>query len=65
MTDEQKKAQQNYEDARKRINLQPTVAQGAIRAETKYADAYQALVRAGLAPQLKAKHRFTEVAHRR
>jgi hypothetical protein len=43
----------------------PTVAQGAIRAETEYAEAYQELVRVGLEPQLKTKYRFTEVAHQR
>lgn len=65
MTDEQDKAIAAFEAARKRVHGSPTVAQGAIRAETEYAEAYQNLVRLGLEPQLKVKHRFTEVAHQR
>ena len=65
MNDEQQKALNNYEAARKAILGQPTVAQGAIRGETQYAEAYQEMVRVGLAPQIKAKHRFNEVAHQR
>jgi hypothetical protein len=65
MNDEQNKALNEFEAARKRVHGQPTVSQGAIRSETQYAEAYQELVRLGLAPQIKAKHRFTEVAHQR
>lgn len=65
MNDEQQKAQAAYDAARKAVQGQPTVAQGAIRSETRYAEAYQERVRVGLAPQIKAKHRFTEVAHQR
>lgn len=65
MNDAQVKAVNNFENARKKVLANLTVAQGAIRAETEYAEAYQELVRQGLAPQLKAKHRFTEVAHQR
>ena len=65
MNEAQTRAVNNFEAARKKIHASPTVAQQAIRAETEYAEAYQELVRLGLAPQLKAKIRFTEVAHQR
>ena len=65
MNDQQVKAVNNFEAARKAVQGSPTVSQGAIRSETRYADAYQELVRLGLAPQLKTKYRFTEVAHQR
>lgn len=59
MTDEQTKAINAYEAARKVVNGQPTVAQGGTRAEIRYAEAYQTLVVLGLAPQLKRKYRIT------
>lgn len=65
MNEDQINADREYQAIRKSVQGQPTVAQGAIRIETQYADAYQGLVRVGLAPQIKAKYRFTEVAHRR
>lgn len=65
MNDEQKDAQRNYDAALKRVQGQPTVAQGAIKTETQYIEAYQGLVSAGLAPQIKAKYRNPEVAHQR
>lgn len=65
MNDEQVRAERDFEEARKKVMAQPTIAQGAIKAETVYAEAYQSLVRAGAAPQIKAKYRFTELAHRR
>jgi hypothetical protein len=57
MNDEQKSALNDYEKAFKKISGQPTVAQGGVRAEIEYAEAYQGLVSVGLAPQLKRKYR--------
>jgi hypothetical protein len=65
MNDDQIKASRDFDEARKRMMSGLTVQQGAIKAETVYAEAYQGLVRAGGAPQIKAKYRFTEVAHQR
>jgi hypothetical protein len=65
MDEAQSKALSHFENVRKKLHASPTVAQGAIRIETEYAEAYQELVRLGIAPQLKAKIRFTEVAHQR
>lgn len=64
-SDEVRKAELAYESALKKVRAAPTVAEGAIAAETRYAEAYQGLVKAGAAPQLKAKHRFTGVKHQR
>lgn len=57
MTEEQEAAVRRYEAARKTVMGQPTIAQGGKRAEVKYAEAYQGMVRAGVAPQLKRKYR--------
>jgi len=65
MNEEQTIAAREFEAARKSLLAQPTVAQGAIRTETRYVEAYQNMVQAGLVPQIKAKYRFTGVAHRR
>lgn len=64
-SDEVRKAELAYESALKKVRAAPTVAEGAIAAETKYAEAYQGLVKAGVAPQIKTKHRFTGVKHQR
>lgn len=65
MNDEQTKATNAFEDARRRMLAASTVSQGAIKAETQYAESYQRLVRLGLAPQLKAKYHPKQVAHSR
>lgn len=65
MNDAQTIAQREFDDARKKVMSSPTVAQGAIKAETVYAEAYQRMVQVGLVPQINAKYRFTEVAHQR
>ena len=40
-SDEVRKAELAYESALKKVRAAPTVAEGAIAAETKYAEAYQ------------------------
>lgn len=53
--DEIRDLKRNYENALKRINgSSGKTAQGV---EKAYGEAYQALVRAGLAPQLRARYR--------
>ena len=55
MTDEQEKALANYRVQRKRLdNASGKSASGV---EAQYGEAYQALVRLGLAPQLRNKYR--------
>jgi hypothetical protein len=58
-------AQKAYDAARAEVRKQLTFAEGARRAETRYSEAYQRLVRLGVAPQLKLKHRTTDYAYRR
>lgn len=57
MNEEQTSAIHNMERASKAVQAQPTMAQGARATETRYGEAYQGLVVAGLAPQLKQKYR--------
>jgi hypothetical protein len=57
MNDEQEKAAREYDAARKEVEKALPTSNGGKRAEVNYADAYQRLVRAGLAPQLKRKYR--------
>lgn len=47
----------NFEAACKRIRDQKTVAGGGRGAEKAYGSAYQALVSAGLRPQIRGKYR--------
>lgn len=56
-TDEELAALRDYESARKEVNKCLVTNSGGKRAEAIYADAYQRLVRLGLAPQLKRKYR--------
>jgi hypothetical protein len=65
MTEEQLVAQREFDEARKKMLSSVTVAQGAIKAETVYAESYQRLVRVGLAPQIKSKYHPKQVAHSR
>lgn len=65
MTEQQLAAQRDFDEARRKVLAGLTVAQGAIKAETQYAEAYQAMVRAGLEPQIKAKYHPQQVAHQR
>jgi len=65
VSEEQERALRAFEEARKRMLTASTVSQGAIKAETVYVEAYQGLVRAGLAPQIKAKYHPKQVAHTR
>lgn len=55
MTDEQEKLQGTYKAARKRLD--GASGKSASGVEAAYGESYQALVKAGLAPQLKAKYR--------
>ena len=55
MTDEQQKLISAYNAAAKRLN--GASGKSASGVEAAYGEAYQALVKAGLAPQLKGKYR--------
>jgi hypothetical protein len=55
MTDEQQKLVSAFNAAAKRLN--GSSGKSASGIESAYGEAYQALVKAGLAPQLKAKYR--------
>lgn len=65
LTPEQEDALRAYEAASAKVRQQPVFAEGARRVETIYAEAYQRLVKLGLKPQLRLKHRTTDYAYRR
>jgi hypothetical protein len=55
MTDEQQKLVSTFNAARKRLD--GASGKSASGVEAAYGEAYQALVKAGIAPQIKAKYR--------
>ena len=52
----------NFEAASKKVRQALGAKQGGAAAESQYGDAYQALVRAGLAPQIRKKYRSSVMA---
>jgi hypothetical protein len=57
MSEVQEAAKRTYDAASREIQKQLVTNQGGKRAETVYGQAYQALVAAGGAPQIKQKYR--------
>lgn len=57
MSDEIEKAQAEFRRQSERLRKMPTMAEGGSGVESAYSAAYQALVRLGVAPQLRKKHR--------
>lgn len=58
-TDEQVKAERDFESASKNIAKQNTGKQGNV-AEIAYGEAYQKMVQSGIAPQIRSQYRINK-----
>lgn len=57
MNDEEKRLVDKFNTASRKISQQLNSPKGGSQAESEYRDAYQKLVQAGLAQQIKKKYR--------